>query len=278
MKRLLIFLILLPVSLYSQEFSTNFIFKNGKGISDTIVVGYSPNATDSLDVSMGEKNIPDSQIDTNFFVYASDVIAFENGKFLKPKYRTKKQLLSTKSNTLPVCIDIICKDFPLTIKWDKLQFQDTSRSQSFIIPGPPGGWFDVGVGPLRLITKDSVVYSQQYISEWAHNYADSIHAKEVKVWKLYIGFANSKNNTGINTLENEKYKVFPNPCQNSLTILFANEKNVFFQLTDLAGKTLYSEHFKGTSTNIDMTDLQKGIYFLKVSENYNNYVYKILKY
>jgi len=76
MKRILIFLVLLPVCLYSQDFSTNFIFKNSKGISDTIVVGYNPNATDSLDVSLGEKDIPDAQIDTNFFVYASDVIAF----------------------------------------------------------------------------------------------------------------------------------------------------------------------------------------------------------
>ena len=68
MKRLLIFLILIPGSLYSQEFSTNFVFITADGKTDTIVVGYNPNATDSLDISLGEKNIPDTQIDTNFFV------------------------------------------------------------------------------------------------------------------------------------------------------------------------------------------------------------------
>jgi len=278
MKKLLFLFVLFPVYLYSQDFSTNFVFKNAIGKTDTLVVGYSTNATDSLDVSIGEKNIPDAQIDTNFFVYASNVIAFENGKFLKPKYRTKKQLLNAKFNVLPVCIDVICKDFPLTIKWDKLLFLDTSRSQSFIIPGPPGGWFDVGVGPLRLNTDDGVVYSQYDMTDWANYYIDSIHAKEVKVWKLYIGIANSKNNVSIKNIENISNNVFPNPCHNSLSILFTNEKNVFIQLSNLTGKTLFSEYFKGTSTNIDMSDLQKGIYFLKVSENYNNYVYKILKY
>jgi hypothetical protein len=226
---------------------------------------------------LGEKDLFDAQIDTNFFVYVSDVIAFENGKFLKPKYKTKKQLLNSKLNALPVCIDIICKEFPLTIKWDKLQFQDTSRSQSFIISIPPGGWFDVGMGPLRLITSDSVVYSQQYMNEWVNYYTDSIHAKDVKVWKLYIGFANSKDNTGFEIIENTSHKVFPNPCQNSLTIQFANEKTVNLQLSNITGKLLFSEHFKGTSTSIDMSDLQKGIYLLKIIENTNYYVYKIIK-
>lgn len=194
---LLILLSVIPFILFGQDFSSNFIFKNTTGKTDTIIVGYSSIATDSLDIALGEINIPDGEIDTNFSVYASNVIAHENGKFLNPEYRTKKQLLNVKLNALPICIDVICKDFPLTIKWDKLQFQDTSRSQSFIIPGPPGGWFDVGVGPLFLRTVDSVVFSQQDMENWANYYTDSIHAKEVKVWKLYIGFANAKNTTSL---------------------------------------------------------------------------------
>lgn len=99
-KLILLFILLttFPFLLFSQDFSSNFIFKNATGKTDTIILGYSSIATDSMDIALGEINIPDGEIDTNFSVYASNVIAHENGKFLKPEYRTKKQLLNVKLN------------------------------------------------------------------------------------------------------------------------------------------------------------------------------------
>lgn len=42
------------LTLYSQDFSTKFYFKDGEGRIDSVLIGYTENATDSLNNSLGE--------------------------------------------------------------------------------------------------------------------------------------------------------------------------------------------------------------------------------
>jgi hypothetical protein len=275
--KFIIIVSLLPFCLYGQDFSTSFVFKDSRGKTDTLIVGYSPNATDSLDTSLGEMNILDSKIDTTFFVYASDIIALDKGKLHKPQYKTKKQILNPKLNPKPACIDIICNTFPLTIKWDRNLFGDTSRSKSFIIATPPGGWFDVGESPHFLNVTDSIIYTSDDFSQLAMYYLDSIHAKPVKVWKLYIGFANQKNGLGVQSINSNFLKIYPNPCSDFLKIKYAKEEIVFFQLHNTIGEILSSGYLNGEEQTIDTHELSCGIYFLKITINKNIYNFKFFK-
>jgi len=261
--------------LHSQDFETRVIFKNSKGSIDTIIIGYSPDATDSLDIFLGELNLSDYEIDTNFSVYATNIVILDNGKTIKPAFRTKKQIVHFIKNEYIryVCVDVICNDFPLTVKWDKLQFQDTSRFHSFIITAPPGSWFDAGDSPYLLSEADSVTYS--YLNNYNGKfYFDSIYGKKIKIWKLYIGFASQSNLLEVKNHRNDQYSIFPNPCQNLLNVLGDSYKMAIIQIFDTNGKLLYNKRFENKLNLIDMTHFQSGFYIIKIGDNY---VYKIIK-
>lgn len=264
---------------HSQEFSTNFIFKDAVGHTDTLILGYSLSATDSLDTIIGEKNLTESQIDTNFFVYASDVRVYRDSDFLKPGFRTKKQIvhLNNPDYLRYACIDVICKNFPLTIKWNKQEFQDTSRSKSFVIITPPGGWFDVGESPHLLSKTDSFAYTLERLRDYGRFYIDFIHSKPLKIWKLYIGFANYKNGLSIYNCTASLIKVYPNPCKNLFIVQFDNAKEVIFQLFDASGKLYFNEQFIGTIEHINISNLPDNLYYLKVISANGPFYYKILK-
>ena len=64
--RIFIIFILISTSLYSQEFSFEMIFMDAIGNSDTIIMGYDENATDSVDLVFNEINIVDTPLNPVF--------------------------------------------------------------------------------------------------------------------------------------------------------------------------------------------------------------------
>ncbi len=71
-------------------------------------------------------------------------------------------------------------------------------------------------------------------------------------------------------------KIFPNPFRNELTIEGIST-NYQYQLFDVNGRLVQSqENIKGT-TAISTTHLNKGIYFIKIIADGNNYIEKLIK-
>lgn len=285
------FFILLALSIFSvsfsQDFSTKLYFKDGIGKVDSIKVGFSTNATDTLNNILGENKLLDSQIDTTFFVGISDVLINANTSETA-KFRTKTKYVNTNRPEYLrfINIDLICKNYPLTISWDKKLFQDSNRSKSFIIASHPGGWFDVGEQPHWLSTSDSVKYystnlyndySKNYLYEVGNYYVDSIHSKPIKIWRLYVDFASSGFYLAINEIDKSKDVIFPNPCKNTLNIKSDQGNAALIQILDLTGKLLYSESYIGFTKSIDVSGLSKGIYLLKMIYNEKINTFKIQK-
>jgi dienelactone hydrolase len=80
---------------------------------------------------------------------------------------------------------------------------------------------------------------------------------------------------------NELLSVFPNPIENKLSITFKtilSETKVI--LSDVAGRIIYQRDIDSTDRqqDIDVSHLETGIYFLKVSANNKSWAQKIIKY
>ena len=280
-------LIFVSFQMIAQDFATKLYFKDGIGRVDSIKVGFSTSATDSLNSQLGEIKLSDPQIDTTFFVGISDVRINGNTNETA-KFRTKTKYVNTSRPDYLrfINIDLICKNYPLTISWNKSLFQDTNRSKSFIISSHPGGWFDVGEQPHWLNSEDSIKYyttnlsndySKNYLYETGDFYIDSIHSKPVKIWRLYVDFAGSDFNMDVRKTNNSKDIIFPNPCQDILHINSEQSTQGFMQLFSLTGCLLFEQSCSGSSMSINMTKFAAGTYLLQINNGIQISTYKIQK-
>ena len=83
--------------------------------------------------------------------------------------------------------------------------------------------------------------------------------------------------TGIAQLENElTVSVFPNPFTDMITIKNSFENSIIM-IVDVLGKVVFEKQIVSAETNIDLSDLNVGIYQLMVKGEGNSYTRKIIK-
>ncbi len=91
------------------------------------------------------------------------------------------------------------------------------------------------------------------------------------VWEYML---TDLNTSGINETETSSIAVFPNPVENTLTIqLNEISGNIAFSVTNLAGGVVKTGKVdSGISTQLDISDLPKGVYLLRVEEQVVRFV------
>ncbi len=77
--------------------------------------------------------------------------------------------------------------------------------------------------------------------------------------------------------ETDKFKVFPNPVTDKISITGNSSQDLDIEILDMSGKTLYSDNFYNDSNiiykEIDVAGLKPGAYIIKV----NNQFFKVMK-
>ena len=73
----------------------------------------------------------------------------------------------------------------------------------------------------------------------------------------------------------DSFKVFPNPASNELKVNSNSEKN-YISLYDIRGKLLFSKEFSLSSISINISNLCKGIYILRIENEFGLFNKKIL--
>lgn len=79
---------------------------------------------------------------------------------------------------------------------------------------------------------------------------------------------------------NLQFLAYPNPTTDFLTLSIKNYStdNMRYQLFEISGKTLKNNKLTGGRTDIDMTNYESGLYFLKIIENNREIkTFKIMK-
>jgi len=83
------------------------------------------------------------------------------------------------------------------------------------------------------------------------------------------------------TIENKESEIiiYPNPVKDILKIQTKKESNevIYFSVFDPLGKLILSKQLSETTTNVDLTNLHDGLYFVKIKTGEKKQLVKIIK-
>jgi hypothetical protein len=292
-KTLVIIFLILIVFFYKafgQEFSFTMIFIDAIGNSDTIIIGYDTDATDSVDTEYGEVNIIDNELDSVFDVRITNEYKIRSwiGYEHKTKYHLKRQIVKTNCIEWadPVSIDIKCSHWPVTAEWDSNLFiGDPCRVGSVFTSLAPGKWWDVMTSSDLFYRKLSDNYEVTFTSnadEWffpgdigVGSYINSDH-DTISVFWVVIGTNAIWSYIDQNSYNNN-IVLSPNPSHDYIRLDFNNHINIkSIEIYDLTGR----KHDIAIHDNeIDISKLINGFYYIMIIDNGNRtIVKKFIKY
>ena len=82
---------------------------------------------------------------------------------------------------------------------------------------------------------------------------------------------------GFTELGNDLLSVYPNPTNGKLTINFTNEiKKAEISVLNITGEKVRMISCNSSTTVLDLSDITKGIYFLKINSGDNSQLQKII--
>jgi hypothetical protein len=154
MKNLLLIFILQAHCFLSigQETIIKLIFEDSANNQDTIEVGFDPAGSYLIDPELGEENIASLPFTLGLNVRISNFSTFSTpyNDTASVLIHQKRQIVEDPcENPLPIEIDIKTSNWPVTVRWDTVGFQNQCLKGSFLTNWHPGGWWDVpGEGDL----------------------------------------------------------------------------------------------------------------------------------
>ena len=132
----------LPLISSAQEFSFELYFEDALWNRDTLVFGYDPLATDSIDVAFGEENIITQPWDSVFEVRISDYY-YENPTLRPTSFNSNKGIFKKRTGynylTTAMQINIKSNHFPITVSCDSTLFESLDKRGSLFTSVHPGG-------------------------------------------------------------------------------------------------------------------------------------------
>ncbi|UCH13939.1 MAG: T9SS type A sorting domain-containing protein [Bacteroidales bacterium] len=110
-----------------------------------------------------------------------------------------------------------------------------------------------------------------YVIDKARKTADSIVYTDTMNFHVYGSEMRSTEN------EVSNWRIFPNPANEIITIensdAFIPNNDVYLTITDLQGKVMLRKHLSDFYSRVDISDLKKGCYLIRVSDN-NRILYR----
>lgn len=64
----------------------------------------------------------------------------------------------------------------------------------------------------------------------------------------------------------ERIKIYPNPSQNFVNLVFGKSYKSKIELIDVSGKTIFMDEFSEQTIQLNVSDLQNGLYFMKIED------------
>lgn len=113
-----------------------------------------------------------------------------------------------------------------------------------------------------------------YVEVIAFDVADSANTV---ITAKYFGKAENDPNVSISSIEKNSFDIYPNPARNIINLkgLDNTSSNAKIEIYSIIGVKVAEENLKNKA--IDVSNLQKGVYVLQVSDNLNNYSQTFIK-
>lgn len=265
---LLLFIASCPLIVMAQEFSTQIIFEDANGATDTLVIGYDKSASNEIDTIFGERNIFETNWNDVFECRFIDVEPFANMQ-CKPysladtlfSIQSKKQIVGNRkcfgTYDETVGIAISNAEYPIKVKYQSFAFEnDACIYESLITDWQPYAWFDIGGcgnQDYHFLRNSSgeVMFEKPLYSVFKNS------QQSQDLLFIYLGANESWGN--VTVLKSTAYKVYPSPVEDIAN--FLNYQGLI-QILSSDGKWLSNiELFQ--NNKVDFSQYQPGVYFLK---------------
>ncbi len=103
-------------------------------------------------------------------------------------------------------------------------------------------------------------------------------ADEIRFGATYADVAPQGSSTPVVELQKSMLRVYPNPANDKLNIDFGRPmKNAIISIFDLQGRQLLSKIIDGETEILDIQNLNKGMYILRLSDGSENTVMNFIK-
>lgn len=272
MKKLFIlsFLLGLITICTAQEFSFKMNFVDAAGNKDSLILGYDPVGTDSLDPLFNEQNIILTPFASGLDVRSGNAWFMQEVNWLygQTPFESKNQIVTKGCDALNLAnisptveINIVSSHFPVTAYWDKSLFREHCNGGSLFSGMCQYGWCDVG--PFGYFTQvmndaDSITFTQNVFNYLKGNDTVNVY------WLILCDSAL----LGLSVIEpipvNNSITVFPNPASDIITLnaskAFGDVKIIEF-FNNLGQKVLTSRK----SENISLTSIPQGFYYIQIT-------------
>lgn len=73
-----------------------------------------------------------------------------------------------------------------------------------------------------------------------------------------------------------KLSIYPNPAKNLLNIVYNGNEALHLEITDITGKKVMSQTLKSNTKSIDVAHLSKGLYILRLYNQHDDFVQKLV--
>jgi len=120
------------------------------------------------------------------------------------------------------------------------------------------------------VYRDDVQINAEIVEVTEYNDAEpTIGSHDYYVTAVYDGGESDPSNvvsvvvTDINEVSNTSFAIYPNPTSGLFTINYTSTNTVNVAIIDITGKYVYTNTIN-SSTEIDVSDLQKGLYFVRL--------------
>ncbi len=216
---------------------------------------------------LGEENINSKAWDSSFEVRVTNAATTRTpyDSVFNPSIQTKKQIIEYQcpgaysTSSLPIHIDIMAKNWPVSIIWDSLLFDDFCNQNSSI------GFTDIADVGYDLSRIDSTSTEGFYGITRPFSFYLSPNGDTIASI-LYVVFVDSASTTSTSTIEGTDFAIYPNPTSNYLRIKTPKDKLhdvLFYDIFDSRGILVETGELN-PEDQVDIRDFSEGLYFLRL--------------
>lgn len=304
MKKILFVFLFFPMTIYAQQepqWLMPFYFETADGQKDTVYIGYDLSASGFSDVIdeqflCYEQSVTFEQSIFNVFV---DVTAFSGMTTIR-----KGSIRSILQGVFHIGF-VGTGTYPITMKWDFTQLYSENLPEMYpYIPDRPRARIDIypEIGPCNpscigdcyYTLTDSLYPEINDYMAWdcMGIITDSVVFECPPQWQVSVGqgmmirirqydtIAHWWEDTKIDNEFIKDIRTYPNPANSYVKIENLPAEDLIIVLCDITGRNSMAYHsFDRKEIALDIRSLQNGIYFLKILDKSDKYIYsnKIIK-
>ena len=276
MKLVLTFILFLIFQMvYCQEFKSTIWLMDTNGKVDSVIIGYDPFASESIDEIFGARDIT-NQPWGEFEIRASqiDVTEIISGEDLtnpKPiielsRYQTKTEIIpknclslievSNQAGYIPFITLFIASDsYPIKIKWNQIDFQTDCLSKSVVSDWPISTWWDIPCCP-NLEIGETLLGSINEITINNHLGMQVVNENLDTLIMLNIALQDALGTNTKDLVDESDSNLYPNPSNG---VFYIPQNANIIGITNSAGRQVAYQN-EGQKVSIE----NEGIFFVQL--------------